>query len=555
MKDYTAIATDYARSVVSGRIPANKWVKLSCQRQLDDLDRIGEADYPWVYSPKRANKICAFAEMLPITGRQAKPGNTVKLQPWQCFVLTVVFGWIDKVTHLRRFRMAMLYVPRKNGKSFLSAVVGLYCLLLDGEQSAEVYCGATTEAQAKKVWGPAATIVRKTPGLRALGAKAGREVITVPSTESKMTTVIGQPLDGDNPSVFLGDETHQWPNDTVLTAMESGMGERAQPLIWITTTAGYNLAGTAKLMQDDLQEVLSSTKQNDRLFGMVYGLDEGDDWTTDEAIYKANPNIGVSVRYEFIREQVDKAKNSPRLAVSVKTKNLNVWCNAAVTWIESDKWAACADTSLKIEDFLGQKCIASFDLAETKDLTAYLLIFRREIEGKQHYYLFPRFYLPAARVDDVHNAHYRQWAAAGHLEAVPGEVNDFTSLEAQLLEDSKRFEITEIAHDPYRALQLTGRLIEHGLTCVAIEQGWRGLSEPMKWMEGLVLEKQLHHTNQPVLNWCIGNTVAKPVRGDNITPEKTTAERKIDGTDAAIMGLARWMISKETTASYGFDFV
>jgi phage terminase large subunit-like protein len=555
MKDYTAIALDYATAVTSGRIPASRWVRLACQRHIDDLEKVPDPAYPYRYSRKRAHRVCKFSAMLPIVGRQAGPGKTVQLQPWQVFVLTCVFGWVEKATCYRRFRTAMLYVPRKNGKSFLSAVVGLYMLLLDGEQQAEVYCGATTEAQALKVWNPAAQIVRRTPGLKQMGVKVGTEVITVPATDGKMSCLVGQPLDGDNPSCFLGDETHQWPNANILEAMESGMGERTQPLIWITTTAGYNLAGPAKLMQDDLQAVLEGTKENGRLFGLLYGLDEGDDWTTDASIYKANPNIGISVRYEFLREQVDKAKASPRLQVSVKTKHLNVWCNAALAWMDMDRWARCGDPTLGLDDFLGEKCIAAFDLANVKDLTAYVLIFRRELNGKEHYYLFPRFYLPSARIDDPTAGHYRQWTSSGHLESVPGEINTHEDLLAHILEDSQRFEISEIAHDPHRAYELVAKLMEHDLTCVAIDQGWRGLSEPMKLAEALVLDSRLHYPSpSPVMTWCISNTVARQIRGDNITPEKASAERKIDGTDAMVMGLARWMLtpSEPTGPEFGF---
>jgi phage terminase large subunit-like protein len=554
-KDWTAIALDYARAVVAGRVPASKWVKLACQRHLDDLAKVEDRAYPWRYSRKRAHRVCKFASMLPVGGRQAAPGKTVQLQPWQIFILACVFGWVEKATKLRRFRTALCYVPRKNGKSFLSAVVGLYMLLLDEEQQAEVYCGASTAAQALKVWGPAATIVRRTPGLKQLGVKVGREAITVPATESKMVTLIGQPLDGDNPSCFLGDETHQWANDNILTAMESGMGERTQPLVWITTTAGVNLASPAKLMQDDLQDVLLGNKQNDRLFGMLYGLDEGEDWTTDASIYKANPNIGVSVRYEFLREQVDKAESSPRLQANVKTKHFNVWCNSAIAWLDMDKWARCADPKLRIEDFLGERCIAAFDLANVKDLTAYVLIFRRELNGKEHYYLFPRFYLPSARIDDPTAGHYRQWRSSGHLESVHGEVNTHEDLLAQILEDAKRFEIEAIAHDPYRAYELVAKLIAHGLTCVAIDQGWRGLSEPMKLTDALVTDNRIHYPSpSPVLSWCVSNTVAKPVRGDNIVPERASADRKIDGVDATLMGLSRWMVtpSEDTGPEFGF---
>jgi len=538
MKDYATIAKQYTMDVVAGRIPNCQWVIKACQRHLDDLTKVEDQEYPYRFSPKRAAKVCKFAEMLPITGRSARVGNTLKLQPWQVFILSCVFGWVEKATGFRRFTTALVFVPRKNGKSFLSAVVGLYCLLMDGEQQAEVYCAATTESQALKVWSPAAQMIRRS-ALKTIGVKVSKDAITVPSTESKMTTVIGQPLDGDNPSCVLADEAHQWANDRVIEAMQTGMGERPQPLMWVTTTAGLHLDSPAKLFQDELQDVLNKIKVNDRLFGVVYGLDADDDYLTDAAIYKANPNAGISVRVEFIRQQQAESKSSPRKASSVKTKHFNIWCSSASEWIQATQWNACADATMKLEDFAGEPCIASFDLAFTTDLTAYVLMFKRDVDGKDHYYLFSWFYLPSVKVEDPTNTHYRVWAANGHLISTPGAVNTHEGLQEQILNDAERFEVREVAHDPHRAFKLVADLIDRGLTCVKVEQGWRGMSEPMKGLQALVEDGCLHHSDNPVMNWCISNTIAVAIKGDNIIPDKATNDKKIDGTDAAIMALAR----------------
>jgi phage terminase large subunit-like protein len=285
--------------------------------------------------------------MLPLGGRWGGRGNTLKLQPWQCFILACTFGWLRKKDDLRRFRTVYLYVPRKNGKSFLSAVVGLYMLLLDGEQQAEVYCGATTHEQAQYVFRPAQQIIRKTPGLRQMGVQILSQALVVPATESKMQAIIGQPPDGSSPSCALLDEAHEWPNDILMSTMQTGMGARLQPLIWVTATAGYNTAGPAKLMQDDLMEVLEGT-EDDELFGLIYGLDAGDDWKSETAIHKSNPNVGISVGLDYLKSQQLKAIQTPRLQTQIKTKHFNIWCAAAVGWMDMDRWAQCASTDLGV---------------------------------------------------------------------------------------------------------------------------------------------------------------------------------------------------------------
>jgi phage terminase large subunit-like protein len=230
MKDHAAIAHEYARAVVAGEILACRAVKLACKRHLDDLEKVSDPEYAYKFSAKKAGKICRFAELLPLGGRWGGKGKTLKLQPWQSFFLSAVFGWLRKADNLRRFRTAYLYVPRKNGKSFLSAVIGLYMLLLDGEQQAEVYCGATTHDQAQYVFRPAQVIVRKTPGLRQMGVSVLAQALSLPATESKMQAIIGQPPDGSSPSCALLDEAHEWVNDFLLSTMQTGMGARLQPL-------------------------------------------------------------------------------------------------------------------------------------------------------------------------------------------------------------------------------------------------------------------------------------------------------------------------------------
>lgn len=539
MTDHAAVARQYAEAVVAGEILVGRPIKLACQRHLNDLAKIADHEYPYKFSRKKASKVCRFAEMLPLGGRWGGKGRTLKLQPWQCFILACVFGWVHKKDNLRRFRTAYLYVPRKNGKSFLSAVVGLYMLLLDGEQQAEVYCGATTHEQAQYVYRPAAQIVRKTPGLRQMGVEVLAQSLNVPSTESKMMAIIGQPPDGSSPSCALLDELHEWPNDFLLSTMQTGMGARLQPLIWITTTAGYNTAGPAKLLQDDLMDVLEGIKQDDELFGLIYGLDAGDDWKTEEAIIKSNPNLNVSVGFDYLKSQQQKAINTPRLQTHVKTKHFDIWCAAAIGWMDLDLWARNADTTLKIEDFASETCWGGLDLAAKWDLTAYVLIFKRLIEGKEHFYLFPRFYLPAARIDDPANGHYKQWAEYGYLDSTPGPINTYVELREQINTDSKSYDIKEIAHDPMFAHKTVSELIEDGLTLVEIGQKAVNLSEPMKELEALIIDGRLHHDGNPVMTWCIANTVVHNYKNELIAPDKASAEKKIDGTVATIMALSR----------------
>lgn len=555
-KDYAAIAQQYALDVVSGTIPACRWIKLAAQRHLDDLVKSSLPDYPYSFNLDKANRVCKFAELLPhVKGRWSVKKQTLVLQPWQCFVLCNIFGWLRKHDGLRRFRTALLYIPRKNGKSFLSSVVGLYMLAYDNEAAAEVLCGATTQQQAEFVFRPAQQMVEKTTGLRKRIQSLANS-LQLPDG-SKMTTVCGQPPDGSSPSCALLDESHEWPNDLMLSTMLTGMGAREQPLTFITTTAGYDTMSPAKLMQDDLQDVLLGVKQDEELFGVIYTIDEGDEWTSEIALRKANPNLDVSTDLDKLQSAQNQAKQTPRKQTAFKTKHCNIWCNTAVGWMSMEKWAACEDRTLNIADFKDSPCWAGLDLANKLDLTAYVLLFTQEIEGKTHYYLFPRFYLPEARINDATLGYYKQWEQYGYLEATPGEVNTHEEMLEQILLDSQTYDLREVGHDQWNASQLVAKLIDNNVTCVDISQGIRAQTEPMKTLEALVYEGRLHHNGNPVMTWCIANTVAFFDANDNVKPVKVnkTSEKKIDGTVATIMAVGRaTLATPKQKETFGFLF-
>lgn len=544
-------AEQYCRDVLDGVIVSGKWIKLACQRYLDDLDRQDDPDFPYQFSEKHASKVCKFAEMLPhVKGKWARSRELLKLQPWQCFILVNIFGWRRKADGFRRFRQASIFVSRKNGKSFLATVIGLYMLRFDNEPAAEVLCGATTLEQAEFVFRPAQQMVEKTPGLTAKGIVKLANALIVPADGSKMIPVIGQPPDGSNPSCALLDEAHEWTNDLLLSTMTSGMGSREQPLIVMTTTAGYNTASPAKLMQDELQDVLAGVTTNEELFGVIYAADEDVDWKTELALRQANPNMGISVMEGYLLKQQQDAINSPRKQTTFKTKNLCIWTSTAVSWITRERWRACIDDTLKIEDFLGQPCWVGLDLANKLDLTAYVKVFR----NGDDYVAFPTFYLPEARIEDVANGFYKDWSEKGYLEATPGSVNTHRELREDILEDAKRFELMEIAHDPYQAIELVTSLIEEGITCVEVRQNVAGLSDSMKSVEAAVIAKTLRHADDPVMDWCVSNCKALlDRRHENPVPTKESPEKKIDGVPALIMAYGRAMIApKQQSAGFFF---
>ena len=547
-QDYAGVARQYAREVLSGRIPACRWVRLTCQRQQNDLARFKGKGSIYRFNPvltdagglryRPADRVCAFMERLcHIKGPLA--GLPIHLEPWQVFILTTVFGWV-KTDGKRRFRRSYVEVPRGNAKSTISSAVALYMLSADGEGGAEAYSLATTRDQARIVFGDAQTMVRRDRAMReAFGIEVNAHNISIARTGSKFEALSaeGSTLDGLNIHFGCVDELHAHKTRTVYDVVETGTGKRDNSLLWVITTAGSNRAGICYEARTFVTRLLEGVLMDESQFGIIYGLDDTDDWTSEAALIKANPNWGISVRPEVLLPLQAKAMQLPSAVNNFKTKHLNEWVNADTAWMDMRAWEACADTTITEDDFAGEECYIALDLASKVDIAAKAKLFRRD--GK--FYAFMTYYLPESAVDKGRNSQYSGWARQGLLTVTPGNVTDFDQIEAELLADASRFQIVEVPFDPFQATQLSSHMLAEGLPMVEMRPTVLNFSEPMKELEALVLQKRFIHNGDPILSWMISNVVCHRDQKDNIYPRKEREENKIDGVVALIMALGRVM--------------
>ena len=550
-RSYATTARQYARDVVAGKMPTCKWVRAACQRHLDDLDQFKGKDSPYRFNPRLTDKqgrsfypadnLCAFVERLPhVKGPLA--GTPIRLEPWQVFILTTVFGWV-KPDGKRRFRRAYIEVPRGNAKSTLSSALALYMLAADGEGGAEVYSLATTRDQARIVFGDAQTMARQSAGFRGrFGVAVGAHNMHVLASGSKFEALSaeGSTLDGLNIHLGCIDELHAHKTRTVYDVVETGTGKRDNSLLWVITTAGSNRSGICYEVRTFVTRLLDGVFEDDSQFGIVYGLDEGDDWTLESSLVKANPNWGISVRPEVLAPLQAKAMQLPSAMNNFKTKHLNEWVNADTAWMDMRSWDACADSSLDIEAFVGQPCWIGLDLASKTDIAALVIVFPHP-EVADAYATFGKYYLPEDTVNANGNSQYSGWMHAGRLTVTPGNVIDFSWIEADLNDLVSRFEVQAVAFDPFQATQLSTRMMAEGLPMIEVRPTVLNFSEPMKTLEALVLQKKLVHDGDPVLGWMTSNVVAHLDAKDNIYPRKERPENKIDGVVALIMALSRAM--------------
>jgi phage terminase large subunit-like protein len=535
------LAHGYARDVAAGLIDVCKWVREACERDERDRGREGDSVFPYRFDAAKGERACRFIECLPHTkGQWARRGELIRLEPWQCFLVSRIFGWVSKETGLRRFRRAYLEVPRKNAKSTIAAAIGLYCFAAEGEHGAEVYSGATTEKQAWEVFRPARLMAKLDEFREAFGVEVGAKNLHIPANGSRFEPLIGKPGDGASPSLAIVDEYHEHDSDDLADTMQTGMGAREQPLMFYTTTAGDNIAGPCYALHCEAQKVLDGVFEDERLFALIYTLDEGDDWTTEASLRKTNPNYDVSVSGEFLRDQQREAINDARKQGIFKTKHGCVWVASRAAWFNMEDWNRCANPSLSWSDLAEWDSCLGMDMALKLDFACAVIVAR----SGDRYRLKARHYLPEDTASDPAKQHYQKWVHDGHVTATEGGEIDFDRVERELSEVVLQVRPSELALDPDRYGVSVAQGIERrtGIQRVEMPMGtYRSFSAAMLEMQAAARTGRLEHDGDPVLAWMVSNVVAREDARGNLYPRKERPENKIDGAVASIIAWTRIM--------------
>lgn len=549
MSAYLDHAAAYMQAVVGGAVPASKWTRLAVQRQLDDLRRAASDEWPWIFDGDRAERPCAFIELMPhIKGKWAKEGRTIELEGWQCFILTTVFGWVHRDTGLRRYREAYIEVPRKNAKSTLSSGVCLYMLAADGEQGAEVYSAATTRDQARIVFDDSKAMAERSPGLRVhCGVAIMQHSLTVAATASRFAPLAaeGSTLDGLNVHFACIDELHAHKTRAVYDVIDTARGAREQSLLWSITTAGTDRSGICYERRTHVTKVLDGVVTDPALFGVIYTLDENDDPFDRTTWAKANPNWSISVLPDDMEAAARKAEAMPSALNNFLTKRLNVWVSGESPWMDMRAWDRCGDKALRdLSAFAGRKAWIGLDLAQKKDFAAASLVFQDD-DGR--WCVCTRLYLNELAIQESGNAHLSGWARQGYVSVTDGDLTDFDVVADDLRQLCRDFDVQEIAFDPALSMYFAGKLIEEGLPLVEISQRAMFFTQPLLQVENMVLEGLLRHDANPVMTWMVSNLVIKVSKFNGLRqPTKERPENKIDGPIAMLMALGRALATTES---------
>lgn len=468
-------------------------------------------------------------------------GHPFVLQPWQAFVQGSLFGW-KAADGFRRFRVAYIEIGKGNGKSPMAGGTGIYMMTADGEIGAHCFAAATTREQASILFQDAVNMVDASPKLKARITQSGKRHVFnlahIPTGSFfRPVSAEGKGLDGKRVHYAALDEIHEHPNATVVDKMRAGTKGRRQALIYEITNSGYDRHSVCWRHHEYSRQILEGVLADDGWFAYVCQLDDGDDWADPKAWIKANPNLGVSVTEKYLQEQVREAKGMPGKENIVKRLNFCIWTEQSKRWMPMDKWDACrGDLSVpQLEELLiGEPCYGGLDLALTRDLSAFVLLFPPSPKHSDWKALC-WFWCP---LDDIKerserdHVPYDVWAREGFLIATPGNRTDHDFIEKQINDLRKKYRILEVCFDPALAMQLVTHMQDAGQAMVEIRQGAQTLNPGVCGIERIVLGKELAHAGHPVLRWNCSNAVTKPDSNGNLKFDKEKATERIDGMSA-----------------------
>lgn len=536
MRDYAGIARRYAEGVVAGLIPANRWTNAACARHLSDLERAA-AGWEFYFDPEDAAHLCAFTEQMPhIKGEQARRGQRIHLEPWQVFILANLNGWRRVVDGCRRFQIAYIEVPRKNGKSTMAAPPLLFLLSADGEAGPEIYTAATKMGQARIVFDVAAKMARKVPDLRSAGGLIVQtHKILAADNDGEMRPLEAKKLDGLNPHGACVDELHEHRDRVVWDALVDALGARANPLMLAITTAGEHLEHVCYEQHDYGAKVLDRVLVDETYFAIMFSIDKGDDPMDAEAWPKANPNLGISKRREYMQTRADQARATPAAMGEFMRKHCGIWTRTGATAIEAGDWQACEVKGLSRDEYRQAGGLLGLDLALRDDMVA-IAYLHEDPSGVLT--VFVDHFATEESVNRPGRDNLKAWGAQGLIEIHPGAMINLERIEQVAIERAAFHGAEETCVDPYLGGQLMQNLDAGGLNVIEMRQRPSNLSAPFERFIAQTQNGTVRHDGDPVLTWQVSNVI-EIAKGDFKVPGKLTGRQKIDGVSAIITAGAR----------------
>jgi phage terminase large subunit-like protein len=539
----------YVDGVLDGSIVSGELTRLAVKRYQRDLN-----NKQYYFDEKAARHAIHFFETFlhHTTGRWA--GNLFILEPWQVFIIANIFGF-KKHDGTRRFRIAYNEVARKNGKSTLAAGIGVYCLIADNESRAEVFSAATKKDQAKIVFSEAKRMIKSSPDLKRF-AKILVHNISVSETYSKFEALgaDSDTMDGLNIHCAIIDELHAHKSREMWDVLLTATGARSQPLIFSITTAGFDKseASICWLQHEYSGKILKGEIEDDSYFAFIATLNDGDKWEDEKNWKKSNPNLGVSLNIEDLRQEADRAKKAPTSLNPFLRYKMNIWTAAEKSWLTGDQWNACNLGEIDPLSLEGKVCYLGMDLAKKVDTSALVLVFPPENET-DNYIVLPFIFLPGETLADRQRTEripWLDWKKRNLIFTTQGKVTQIEEILDMIEILDGRYQIKDIMYDRWRAPEILPQLEEIGWSAdpndslasrylIEHGQGFKDMSPAIRNLEELAISGRINHGGHEVLAWQVSCVAISEDDAGNVKFSKRKSKGKIDAVVSLAMAAYR----------------
>ena len=555
MSEWVRRAKRYAEgaTIKSTRDEYGFWMKLACKRFLKDLKRAKSSKCAFHFDPDEADKPCEFISNLPhVEGTWAS--NTITLVDFQVFLLVNLFGFRQK-DGSRRFTSALLAIARKNAKSTLAAAIGLYCLTMEDEKGPQAISAATTGDQAFIVFNIAKRMVDQTPDIRStFNMQAFTRAIACYGNGGVMKSINSKAStqDGLNPSCAILDEIHAHKNHDLLNVLQSASGARRNALFLFTTTEGYDTPGPWPEIRRFAQQLLQEVFEADHYLALIFSIDDAqpdkeikaDDEFDEKVWIKANPLMKHNeILLEAIQKEATEAKAMPGRHAEFLIKRMNRQASTAQGWINLQKWREC-NGKVDLDMLKEHPCYGAIDLASTRDLTSFRLIWNIDDVIYTHGWRWvPETTVEIRKLRNL--VPYHRWVASGDMIETPGEVTDYDMIYDKVIEASEQFNLIKVAYDTWNSSQLATKLKNADIEIQPFIQGPKSYHPCMKLFEEAYIDGRFRHGGDPVLTWCASNIVPRYDQNMNMAPDKKKSADKIDDMTALLMAIGFTIVEEE----------
>ena len=501
------------------------------------------------YDNDKAEVRIKFIERVCTHVKGELAGQKFILEEWQKEFIRELYGTLNE-DGTRQYRTAYVQIPRKNGKSNLSAALALAELFVGAEKGAEIYCCASSRDQAKIVFDVCRQMI-KNSSILMRSCQVYQNSIVLKDSNSFLKAVAAEAglLHGANASMVVYDELHTAKNRDLWDVMATSMGARKQPLMMTITTAGmfdpnsicYELYSYGKKVRDQIID-------DDTFLPLIYEADPDDDIQSEETWRKANPNYEISITKQYFEKMSKEARLLPSSEIAFRQLHLNQWVSSLSGWITDAEWMESSG-EVDIEKLKGRQCYGGLDLAQVEDVCALVLVFPFEHGNLK---VLPFFFVSESAVERRRNqtgGSYENFVSRGELIVTDGNSTDYDVIKNKILECAEVFDIQSIAYDRWNSNALINQLSDAGIETDPFGQGFISMTAPIKNAEIMIKKKQLHHGENAMLRWMVSNVVAKRDDAENIKFSKSKAGDKIDGVVAMIMAIGEKMSVEKSDQS------